>query len=214
MINPDDNAVRRWGNLVLWGPFTSVSDTEFDRVERAIGVALPAGYRSFMEVAHGGTLQYAVRLPPDDSTGTVLEFSELYDVVGDGPGTLIGEFKAHPSTFMAEVLPTPLLPVPRDGGGSELYLDVRSESHGTVWAFIHELPDWAGDDGRDRGGVVAASWDDYLGMLFIDEEMAQETWEEAVDGVEDDWLQSVIDWLDAGLPGWRDLPWAGQVGTA
>jgi cell wall assembly regulator SMI1 len=213
LVEPDDIA-RRWGNLVLWGPFTSVRETDFDRVERVVGVALPPGYRRFMKVAHGGTLQYAVRLPPDDSTGQVIEFSSLYDVVGDGSDTLIGELRAHPSTFMAEALPAPLLPVARDGGGSQLYLDVRSESHGTVWAFMHGLPHWAGGDGQDRGGVVAASWDDYLRMLFIDEEMARGTWEDAVDGAEDDWLQSVIDWLDAGLPGWRNLPWAGQVGTA
>jgi cell wall assembly regulator SMI1 len=213
LVEPDDIA-RRWGNLVLWGPFTSVRETDFDRVERVVGVALPPGYRRFMKVAHGGTLQYAVRLPPDDSTGQVIEFSSLYDVVGDGSDTLIGELRAHPSTFMAEALPAPLLPVARDGGGSQLYLDVRSESHGTVWASMHGLPHWAGGDGQDRGGVVAASWDDYLRMLFIDEEMARGTWEDAVDGAEDDWLQSVIDWLDAGLPGWRNLPWAGQVGTA
>ena len=213
MVEPDD-IVRRWENLVLWGPFSSVSDTDLDRVERTIGVALPPGYRRFMKVAHGGTLQYAVRLPPDDPTGRVVEFSNLYEVVGDGSGTLIGEFRAHPSTFMAEELPAPLLPVARDGGGSELYLDVREEFHGTVWAFMHGLPHWAGGDEQDRGGVVAASWDDYLGMLFIDEEMAQEIWEDAVAGAEDDWLGPVMDWLDAGLPGWRDLPWAGQVGTA
>jgi cell wall assembly regulator SMI1 len=172
LVEPDDIA-RRWGNLVLWGPFTSVRETDFDRVERVVGVALPPGYRRFMKVAHGGTLQYAVRLPPDDSTGQVIEFSSLYDVVGDGSDTLIGELRAHPSTFMAEALPAPLLPVARDGGGSQLYLDVRSESHGTVWAFMHGLPHWAGGDGQDRGGVVAASWDDYLRMLFIDEEMAR-----------------------------------------
>ena len=213
MVQPDDMA-RRWGSLVLWGPFTSVTDADFDRVERVVGVALPASYRSFMRIAHGGTLPYAVRLPPGDPTGDVIEFSDLYDVVGDGPGTLIGEHRTHPSTFMAESLPAPLLPVARAGGGSELYLDLRGETHGTVWAYVHGLPDWAGGDGQDRGGVVATSWDDYVEMLFIDEENAQEIWEDAIDGAEADWLPSVIDWLDAGLPGWRQLPWAGEVGTA
>jgi cell wall assembly regulator SMI1 len=210
---PDDKA-RRWGTLFVWGPFTSVGDEDFDRVERAIGVALPAGYRNFMKVAHGGTLPYAVRLPPNDPTGWVLQYSDLYDVVGDGSGTLVGEHRAHPSTFMAELLPAPLLPVARDGGGSELYLDLRSETHGEVWAFLHGLPDWAGGDGQDRGGVVATSWEGYLRMLFIDEEMAQETWEDAREGAEDDWLPLIMDWLDSGLPGWRDRPWAGPVGTA
>ncbi len=79
---------------------------------------------------------------------------------------------------------------------------------------MHGLPDWAGGDGQDRGGVVASSWEKYLWVLYIDEDIAQETWEDAMDGAEDDWLQGVIDWLDAGLPGWRELPWAGQVGTA
>ncbi len=111
MVEPND-ITRRWGTLLLWGPFTSVTDADFDAVERIIGEALPPGYRSFMKVAHGGTLPYAVvRLPPDDPTGSAIEFSDLYDVLGDGPGSLIGEYRAHPSTFMAESLPAPLLPI-------------------------------------------------------------------------------------------------------
>ena len=94
----------------------------------------------------------------------------------------MGEYRAHPSTFMAESLPAPLLPVARDGGGSELHLDLRHETHGAVWAFVHGLPYWAGGDGQDRGGVVAGSWEDYLRVLFIDEEMAKETWPNPGDG--------------------------------
>jgi hypothetical protein len=79
---------------------------------------------------------------------------------------------------------------------------------------VHGRPVWAGGDEQDRGGVLATTWDDYLQMLFLDEEMAQEIWEDARDGAEPDWLPSVIDWLDVGLPGWRELPWADQSGLA
>jgi hypothetical protein len=52
----------------------------------------------------------------------VIVFSDLFDVLGDGPGTLVGEHRSHASTFMAELLPEPVLPVARTGGGSVLYL--------------------------------------------------------------------------------------------
>ena len=205
----DDDKERRWGDLVLWGPFSPVGDADLDAVEHAIGHRLPRDFREFVKVAHGGTIQYAVRLPPDDPDGELIEHCRLYEAVGDGPDTLIGAWRSHPSTFLHELLPWPILPVAGDGGGSELYLDLREDSLGTVWAYVHGLPAWAGGDDRDRGGVVAASWTDYLGMLVLHEDLAREIWQDARDGAEADWLPSVVHWLDAGLPGWRSRPWAG-----
>jgi cell wall assembly regulator SMI1 len=206
-MNSDDMD-RRWGDLVVWGPFTSITDADLDDVEQAIGVSLPDDYRRFMKVAHGGRLEYAVRLPPHDPAGSLIEFADLFTAVGDRAGTLFGEWQSHPSTFMAEVLPAPLLPVARDGGGSMLYLDMRHQTHGHVWAYVHGLPDWAGGDGRDRGGRIASSWQEYLAMLFIDEDLAQDIWEDARRGAEPDGLASVRRWLDAGLPGWQSRAWA------
>lgn len=43
-------------------------------------------------------------------------------------------------------------------------------------------------------------------MLYIEEDYAQELWEDAQGDA--DWRAAVGSWLDGGLPGWRDLPWA------
>lgn len=40
---------RRWGDLVLWGPFTAITDADLDRVEHVIGAALPDDYRSYCD---------------------------------------------------------------------------------------------------------------------------------------------------------------------
>lgn len=204
----DDDKERRWGHLVVWGPFTAVTDADLRRIEEVIGLPLPADYRDFLAAVHGGTLQYAVRLPPHDPGGHLVEFSQLFAAKGDGAGTLVGEWRSHPSTYLAELLPAPILPVARDGGGSMLFLDLREESHGAVWAFVHGLPAWAGGVNQDRGGVVAPSWTEYLDMLVIDEQMAEEIWTDARERAEPGWLPSVVHWLDAGIPAWRAEPWA------
>jgi len=191
---PDD---RRWGDLVLWGPFAPVSAADLDRVEGVVGHRLPPDYREFLTVAHGGTLPYAVRLPPGDTDGDLIQFSTLFTGTGEGPETLLGEWRPQASA--------PLLPVAQDGGGSTLLLDLRD---GSVWAFVRGLPTWAGGSGQDRGGQVAGSWTRYLGMLVVDEDMAQEVWEDARNGAGPEWSASVRRWLDAGLPGWRARPWA------
>lgn len=201
---------RRWGDLVVWGPFAPVTEADLDEVERVIGRALPADYREFVLVAHGGTLRYGVRLPPGDPDGDLAEFSDLFRAVGEGPGTLIGEWRSHPGSHLAEYFPAPVLPVARDGGGSVLMLDLREGSHGTVLAYVAPLPGWAGGDGRGHGGVVAPSWTEYLGMLTVDEDMAREVWQDARDGAEPDWLPSVTHWLDSAFPDWRSRPWASR----
>jgi cell wall assembly regulator SMI1 len=207
----ESEGARHWGNVVLWGPFTPVTDTELDQVEQLIGRPLPRDYREFIAIANGGTLPYAVRLPPDEPQAGLIEFSDLYRATGDGRGTLIGEWHAFPGTFIAEQFPPPVLPVARDGGGSELLLDLRDGTHGTVLAFVHGLPAWAGGDGRDRGGVVAGSWGEYLALLTIDEEYARDVWSEARKEMAPsdlDWRTSVERWLDSGIPDWRSRPWA------
>ncbi len=53
----------RWyrGRLV-GGPFRPFDQDELDALEREVGLALPAAYRSFLEMAGGGSLAYSVHL--------------------------------------------------------------------------------------------------------------------------------------------------------
>jgi hypothetical protein len=143
----DDDKERRWGRLVVWGPFIPIGDTDLDRVEQAVGWALPEAYRAFTKVAHGGTLQYAARLPPGDPNGDFVELSEMLTVTGDGWGSLVGEWASHPTTYMAEQLPAGLLPVITGTMAQEICEDAKEGAEpGWLPSVVHWLdagrPGW------------------------------------------------------------------------
>lgn len=196
---------RNYRNMVVWGPFGNISDSDLNRVERKIRHQLPPAYCEFLKIANGGRLSYSVSLPPGEA-GSPISFEDLVSVE-----KLVERWKTHKKQAKMTGLPTGLLPVADDGAGSELYLDLRPESYGQVLAFVHALPEWAGG-GQDSFGIVAATWDDYLSQLTIDEDIAEMTWEEVSDdndSLEDRaWREAVIVWLDAGLPDWRQRAWA------
>ena len=199
--------VRVYRGRVLWGPFNAVGPKDVDLVEHVIGRALPKDYRGFISAANGGTLPYAVRLPPQsDNDGKLIEFSALRSVRGDF--SLTASWNDFGSTVMAEHLPHGLLGVAQDGGGSTLYIDLRDESFGSVWAFVFGLPEWTGSSRSNMGGLVAPSWDAYMDMLTLEEDYAQEVWQEAQIDPDEDWTRAVVAWLDSGLPDWRTAPWA------
>lgn len=185
-----------------------MTQADLGAVERAIGHALPPQYREFMLIANGGTLPYSVRLPPDSPDGQFVSFLDLYTINGDGWGSLLGGWRFLPKTFIADQLPAGVLPVATDGGGSELFIDLREGTFGAVWAFVHGLPDWAGGDNIDRGGAVAADWQGYLDMLTVDEEYAEEVWTDNQPDPDPSWTAALVSWLDSGLPDWRSRPWA------
>lgn len=198
--------VRTYRDRVIWGPFADVAPVDIDELESVIGSALPADYRDFISTANGGTLPYAVRLPPGEDDGELLEFSSLTRVHGDYG--LAANWTSYADTVMAENLPPNLLQVAHDGGGSTLYLDLNEDSYGSVWAFVFGLPEWAGGRRSNMGGQVAPNWNAYLDMLTIDEDYASELWDEAKAEPTSEWSFAVVAWLDSGLPGWRQRPWA------
>ena len=198
--------VRVHRGRVLWGPFDDVMAADLDHVEQAIRHTLPDDYRDFLLVANGGTLPYAVRLPPEDAGGELLEFSALTRV--GGAHGLAAAWSNFGNTGMAKHLPRGLLETAQDGGGSTLYIDLRDDTFGSVWAFVFGLPEWTGSNRSTMGGPVAPSWNAYLDMLTLDQGYAQEVWEEAQANPDDEWTEAVISWLDSGLPDWRTASWA------
>jgi hypothetical protein len=86
------------------------------------------------------------------------------------------------------------------GGFFDYGTDVPPGSGGEILSFdeLYRL-------GRDDDGDFEA----YLDCVFIDPDIAETTWEDAVDiDPADSWRRTVGEWLDIGLPGWRDRPWA------
>jgi hypothetical protein len=202
---------RRYGRLVLWGDFVPVKRSDFRRLRRELGSELPPDYRAFIEVANGGVLPYQVDLPPGADLAEPIEFSSLHTVTADRSGnyswgTLLGEKAQRSDAYFAEHLPDDVLPIAADGGGSSLFIRLHPDHFGEVWAFVHGLPAWAGGNQQDSGGLVAASFDEFLDMLYIHDEIAEMQWRDAL-GIEE-WLPVVETWLDNGLPDWRGRSWA------
>ncbi|WP_327248480.1 SMI1/KNR4 family protein [Streptomyces sp. NBC_01320] len=204
----------RWyrGRLVS-GPFRPFDQDEFDALERAVGLALPTAYRSFLEVAGGGSLAYSVHLSacePEPLQG----FDDLYQLGRDdageyGWGTLLGEYRRSRDGWLAENVPlTGLLPIARNGGSDTLFLDLNLATHGQLHAFVHAIA-WPGYLGSHVFTKVADNFDAYLDSLFIDPDMAEDAWADVADGdPSDPWRRTVEEWLDKELPGWRAEAWA------
>jgi hypothetical protein len=205
-----EEVMRRYRGRVLYGPFASLDPGDMQALEAETGYPVPVAYRAFLEVAHGGSLDYSVRVPPGPD-GEIIAFSDLYRAGRDdrgeyGFGTLTGEYRQWAKIIGAG---RALLPIAHNGGGDTLFLELDGQSPGRVIAFIHGLPSWTGLTGQDTVAVVGDSFDAYLDSLFISEDIAEMAWEDAqnIDS-SDPWHDAVEAWLNEGLPGWRERPWA------
>jgi hypothetical protein len=207
---------RQYRGLVIFGPFGPVHPEEISALESEIGQAIPPAYRSFLEVANGGTLEYSIRVPPGPE-GEPIGFSNLHLLGRDQHGeygwkTLLGEYRRLPGSWLAQHLPVAtLLPIARTGGDDQVFLDLAPDRYGQVLGFVHGLPEWTGLRTRNMSGVLADDFDAYLDGLFIDPDVAEDVWSDhAGQDPADPWRRVVEQWLDVGLPGWRSRPWAAR----
>jgi hypothetical protein len=204
----------RWyQRRLVFGPFRPFEITEVEALEGEIGLPLPMPYRRFLETAGGTHLEYAVNLP-DCEPEPLQCFNDLYQLgrneAGEyGYGTLLGEYRRQSAWWLADEIPLDgLLPIARNGGSDTLFLDLNPATHGRVHAFIHGIP-WPGRLQQGMFTQVADDFDTYLDNLLIDPGMAELTWTDAI-GTDpaDPWRCAVEQWLDNGLPSWRDEHWA------
>jgi hypothetical protein len=211
-----EGLARQYRGRVVIGPFHRVDPEEVRALERELGRALPPAYRSFVDVANGGTLPYSIRVPPEPQ-GEPTDFSDLYRLGRDekgeyGFGTLLGEYRSLPRRWLAEHLPVAtLLPIARGSGGDQLLLDLSPERYGQVVGVVEGLPAWTGLHTLDMGGVLADDFDAYLGALFIDPADAADVWSDSTNqDPASPWRRVAEEWLEIGLPGWRSEPWAAR----
>jgi hypothetical protein len=208
-----EELARQYRGRVIIGPFSPVDPAEVSELESELGQAIPPAYRSFIEVANGGTLPYSVHVPPGPQ-GKPVSFADLYRLGHDddgeyGLGTLLGQYRFLSQTGLVEHLPmATLLPIARTGGEDDtLFLDLAPDRYGQVVGFVSGLPAWTGLRTRDMAGVLADDFDAYLDGLFIAPADAADVWSDsAIQDPAGPWRRVVEQWLDLSLPGWRSQP--------
>ena len=194
-------------NIVIEDAKGPPEAAEIAAIEKSLGAALPSSFRQFVDVANGGRMAYSVRVPPTPD-GEELLFGDLFlagkDAAGRyDEGTMMGESYNHRSILG---IPDAVLPFARDGGDSTVYLDLTEEGQGRVVAFVIGLPSWTGQSEEDVLVEVAPSFDEYLSLLYLDDDFVEEMLDrltEAINIGDAEEIQTSRAYLDSAIPDWR-----------
>jgi hypothetical protein len=173
---------------------------------KKLGANLPRHFRTFLNVANGGSTVYSARIPAG-SESEIIGFSEIYNTYRNAKGF-------HRTTFIQALellyknpkLPRAVLPIAFDGAGSEFNLDLTNEGYDRVVVFLHGLPaSWTGKEQIEGFFEVAASFDDFIDSLFIEEDIARMILEDAIKSNNKVELTVVKNILECGYPNWQKL---------
>lgn len=168
-------------------------------LETQLGVALPADYVDFLMNCNGGHVDYEIEIAFEDGSREFLSFSGMYQLVSGGQWET-NPFELRHARKIDGFPQEGVLPISRDGGGSQLYLDLRAGC--SVVAFVHGLPAWTGRREIDALVKVADNFQDYWRQLCISDDYVQE-FIENYDPQYDN-ADLAAEWLDTGNSGWRD----------
>lgn len=200
---------QRYRHLAFEPPLPAPAQADIAAIEAELGAALPASLQDFLHAANGAVIEYCCDVPLPDGGSEQLSFTSWFAAglaasATPGDESLLGELRL---ARQDADFPALLLPLARDGGDSMLYLDLRPEGNGRVLAWVRELPAWTG---RRAHGLhqLAPSLDAYLDGLYIDR--AGVLSDLARNATLPSHLEATAEWLDIGLPQWRDDP---QIAT-
>ncbi|MCE9547334.1 MAG: SMI1/KNR4 family protein [Planctomycetia bacterium] len=170
-------------------------------IEELLGASLPPTFREFLQVANGGYLEYFIDVPWGEGKSEPLSFCSFFSAdEGDFcDETLIGEIR---SAREYQNVPSGVLPIARDGGGSILYLDLSQEGRGRVIAFVEGLPEWAGLRTESAFVELASSFDEFIGKLRMDRAAVIDHLKHNASN--SGHVDATEEWLDIGMPSWRD----------
>lgn len=201
--------VTKYRHVAIEGFRGSPDPAEIRAVERELGTSLPRAYREFLDVANGGRLHYSINVATLGGS-EVLTFSRLfyagknrYGGYTDGDETLLGELRLHRRSLG---IPRLVLPFADDGGGSYVYLDLRTAGAGPVKAHVHGLPRWAGGSERDELVDLAPDFDSFVDLLFLEEHVREECLQFLAKALQEGnryAIETNRAFLDAAVPGWR-----------
>lgn len=197
----------RFRHLAIDRPRPPASDDELRAVEGALGAALPASFREFLRAAGGGAVEYVIDVPTSRGGTEPMTFGSIFSAHASDAENLLGEISS--ARAVTEV-PPGVLPFARDGGGSVVYLDLSPEGRGRVVAFLDAKPAWTGRERASGFVELATSFDAYVEKLRIDREYVLELLESEVSAPSH--VDATEEWLDIGMPGWRERD--AQLATA
>lgn len=175
---------------------------EIEAIEAELGARLPASFVEYLTAANGGYLEYTVDVTMANGKTEQLSFCSLFSSRPTPRAcSFVDEIRNARELIQA---PPGVLPMARDGGSSMLYLDLSPEGKGRVVAYIQGLPEWAGLRTESGFTELAKSFDEYIALLQIDREALLDHLR--YDGSEPAHLDAMEEYLDLGVPAWREDP--------
>ena len=193
--------IRRFRSLAIEQVMPSPSTDQIGAIEALLGVALPASFKEFLNVANGAYLEYVIDIPGASGSIEKFKFCGIFSTEQGtyGDETFVGETRSQREIAR---IPVAVLPFARDGGGSIVYLDLTPKGAGRIIAYIHGLPPWAGARQESALVELAPSFDSYIERLQVDREALLDHLEHDI--ASDGDLTAMQTFLDAALPRWRD----------
>lgn len=198
----------RYRHIAIDGAKPAPTPAQIAAIEVELQAPLPASFLAFLQVANGGEIDYYFDVPDGRGGVEQMSFPGLFNAdEGDFcDETLVGELRAARRHME---MPEKILPFARDGGDSMLLLDLSDEGQGQVLAHIRELPAWAGPRAPAGLMVLAPSFDAYIDSLYLDKSSVISDLEQYASQASH--LVATAEYLDIGLPGWRDDPEIGPL---
>jgi len=183
----------KYKGLMIDHTHESPSDEEIHEVECNLGRKIPKDYKEFLIKCNGGYLDYELLIEEE-----YIALSQLYSIFHNG-GCETNPFELKHAKNN-KLIPSYVLPIATDGGGSILYLDLR---HGyQLMASIRGLPEWTKGNRKSVLIKISNSFEEYINKLLISDETA----ELHIDNFEisESSVRATIDWLDSGNEEWKD----------
>jgi hypothetical protein len=196
---------KRYRHLAIEWSKGPPDPVEVEALEEKLGRELPSDFREFIEVANGGSCDYLVSVPVKPG-GEEMFFPGIYSIGRNrqgeyGEGNMLWELEAE---RQVKNLPRGVLPFAHSGDDGVVFLDLTATGAGRVVAFV---PGWAGGvEGVAKSSfvVVAPSFSEFVGMLHVDVAEAERAAREAFASGNPEQIQGVREYLDIGLPDWRE----------
>ena len=184
--------------LIVGDPNPPPSERAMSWLEAELRTSLPEDYLAFVQTCNGGYVDYDIEVVFADGSSEALCFCSFYEVV-QGSAWETVPFELINAKKMEGFPQERVLPIARDGSGSQLFLDLR-DGYG-VAAFVHGLPAWTGLREEDSLVRVADSFAEYWSRLAITDDYAQY----CIEDFDPKYFnaESLAEWLDTGNKNWR-----------